>query len=415
MAEKEVRLLPHQYEILTDTTTKILGCVSGYGGGKTYAACRKAIQLADLNRGFTGIVTEPTFPMLRDIFIPEMKLALEEWGISYKFNASSYIFTLSFGVFESKIICMSAENYERIVGINAAWAIMDEFDTSKTEVAMNAFNKILGRLRAGNTRQLVITTTPEGFKAAYRIFVEENKSGERRLIKAKTTDNKYLPADFIETLEAQYTPELLRAYLNGEFVNLQSGSVYPHFDRERHHAVVEVQEHEQIQVSMDFNYGGCCMTFAVERAGKDFTFKEATPKDTLEAIELLKSLYPPHRVIIFPDASGRSNSTNASRSDVGLLEEAGFRVDAPKANPRIEDRVNTVNVNFHNNNLFIDTLACPKTTQALEQHAYNEQGKPEKFNGAATIDDFTDSYGYRIHRKYAVTRTRVSASNMRFT
>ena len=48
--------------------------------------CRKAIQLAILNKGFTGIATEPTHDMLRNIFIPEMINALEEWGIKYKLN-----------------------------------------------------------------------------------------------------------------------------------------------------------------------------------------------------------------------------------------------------------------------------------------------------------------------------------------
>ena len=78
---KEIKLLNHQYEVLADTTTKILGLVGGYGNGKTYTACRKAIQLSFLNAGCVGILTEPTYPMLRDILIPEMKIALEEWGI----------------------------------------------------------------------------------------------------------------------------------------------------------------------------------------------------------------------------------------------------------------------------------------------------------------------------------------------
>ena len=110
------------------------------GGGKTFAACRKAIQLSFLNAGFTGIVTEPTYPMLRDIFIPEMKIALEDWGIKYKFNASNSIFLLDINGQETKILCMSMENVERLVGINAAWIISDEFDTTKPDISFKAYN-----------------------------------------------------------------------------------------------------------------------------------------------------------------------------------------------------------------------------------------------------------------------------------
>ena len=148
------------------------------------------------------------------------------------------------------------ENWERLIGINAAWIICDEFDTSKTEIALKAYEKLLGRLRAGNTRQFIITTTPEGFRATYQIFIE--KGGEaKRLIKAKTVDNKYLPPDFIDTLKEQYPENLLKAYLEGEFVNLTSGTVYSYFSRDRHASTETIKEGETLHIGADFNVGGC--------------------------------------------------------------------------------------------------------------------------------------------------------------
>lgn len=43
--------LPHQVELLRDTKTKILGLCSGFGGGKSWVAARKVIQLLTLNPG----------------------------------------------------------------------------------------------------------------------------------------------------------------------------------------------------------------------------------------------------------------------------------------------------------------------------------------------------------------------------
>ncbi|MBE5650771.1 terminase, partial [Salmonella enterica subsp. enterica serovar Dublin] len=214
-------LLPHQYELLADTTTKIIGLCSGFGGGKTYSAARKAVHLALLNPGVDGIITEPTFPLLVQVMFPELMAALDFFGVKYKFNKVESIFYCDINGQTTRIICGSMENYQRLIGINAAWCVCDEFDTAKQETAYAAYMKLLGRLRRGNVRQLVIVSTPEGFKAMYQIFVTEADSS-KRLIRAKTTDNYHLPADYVESMRSQYPEQLINAYLNGEFVNLTS-------------------------------------------------------------------------------------------------------------------------------------------------------------------------------------------------
>ncbi len=394
---KEVKLLNHQYEVLADTETKIIGLVGGYGNGKTYTACRKAIQLSFLNAGFTGIITEPTYPMLRDIFIPEMKQALEEWGIKYKFNASNSIFLLDINGKETKLICMSMENVERLVGINAAFVICDEFDTSKPEIAYKAYNKLLGRLRSGNVRQFIITTTPEGFRATYRIFVEE-KADNKRLIKAKTSDNKYLPPDFIETLEQQYPPNLLKAYLDGEFINLTSGTIFDYFDRKRHNTDIIENDSEALYISQDFNIGCCVSTVYVKRLingiVKLIQVYEIESYDTKAIITNIKHTYPNRVINMYPDASSKHRETSASETDLQMLRGAGFNVFVNGRNPSVRDRIVITNNCFDKDIVLVNVNRCPKTAKAYEQHSYDEKGQPMKFNGAGTVDDFTDAATY---------------------
>lgn len=396
---KEVKLLNHQFELLSDTTTKIIALVGGYGCGKTYTACRKAIQLSFLNAGGVGICTEPTHPMLRDIFIPEMKIALEEWGIKYKFNTSNSIFLLDINGQETKLICMSMENVERLVGINASFIICDEFDTSKADLAYKAFNKLLGRLRAGNVRQFVITTTPEGFRATYKIFIEE-MNDNKRIIKAKTTDNKYLPDDFIDTLKSQYPSNLLEAYINGEFVNLTSGTIFNYFDRKRHNTDIVENETEAIYVSQDFNVGGCISAIYVKRIidnkVKYIQVNEIESYDTQAVISNLKFNYPNRSISIYPDASSNSRKTSASETDLQMLRSAGFNVYVNGRNPTVRDRILIANNCFDKDIVLVNVSRCPKTAKAYEQHSYDEKGQPMKFNGAGTVDDFTDGATYML-------------------
>lgn len=400
---KEVKLLNHQYEVLADTETKIIGMVSGFGGGKTYTMCRKAIQLAILNKGFTGIATEPTHDMLRNIFIPEMISALEEWGIKYKLNKAISTFLLYIDGIETKIICMSMENYERLVGINASWAVMDEVDTSKGDIAEKAYNKILGRIRTGNIRQLCIFSTPEGFSFLYKCFVKEIDKGSKRLIKARTLDNKYLPQDFIDTLKSQYPPNLLQAYLNGEFVNLNSGTIYSYFNRETHHSNEDYQDKETIYVSQDFNYLGCISIVYVKRNGFDVAIDEIISNDTKSIIENIKYRYPNSYVCIYPDASGNAHKTSSNTTDIEMLRQAGFSVFVNSRNPSVRDRINITNNLFDKQKVKVNVYKCPKFTEALEQHSYDEKtGEPCKYSGGATVDDFTDGGTYYLAYEYPI-------------
>lgn len=367
--------------------------------------CRKAIQLAILNKGFTGIATEPTHDMLRNIFIPEMINALEEWGIKYKLNKAISTFFLYIDGIETKIICMSMENYERLVGINASWAVMDEVDTSKSDIAEKAYNKILGRIRTGNVRQLCIFSTPEGFSFLYKCFVKEIDKGNKRLIKARTLDNKYLPQDFIDTLKSQYPENLLQAYLNGEFVNLNSGTIYSYFNRETHHSNEDYKKGETIYVSQDFNYLGCISIVYVKRDGFDVAIDEIISNDTKSIIANIKNRYPDSHVCIYPDASGNAHKTSSSTTDIQMLRQAGFTVYVNNSNPSVRDRINITNNLFDKQKVKVNTNKCPKFTESLEQHSYDEKtGEPCKYSGGATVDDFTDGGTYYLAYEYPMTQ-----------
>jgi hypothetical protein len=207
-------LHPGQLAFVDDQATQILGVSAGYGAGKTRALCAKAVHLAAANQGFIGAVMEPTGPLIRDIWQNDFDDFLEAYAIPYTFRASplpEYVLHLPGG--DTKILCRSFENWTRIIGLNLAWVLADEIDTVAPSIASRAFPKILGRLRAGNVRQFGAASTPEGFRWMFNTFASDDaqQRSDRKLIKMRTQDNPYLPADFIERLQANYDPSLLRA------------------------------------------------------------------------------------------------------------------------------------------------------------------------------------------------------------
>jgi len=407
---REIRLLPHQHELIADTQHRVLGLVSGYGGGKTFAVARKACTLALLNPGADGIITEPNHPLLTQILIPEMIDALEAFGIPYKYNRAESIFYCRVEGRQTRIVCKSMENYDRLIGINAAWVIMDEFDTAKTELAYSAFQRLMGRLRAGNVRQMVIVSTPEGFKAMHRIFVVEAREG-RRLIKAKTADNRHLPDDYIPSLIEAYPAQLIEAYLNGEFVNLTSGTVYSSYNRARCESHETIRDGEQILIGMDFNIGNMAACIGVKRVdGLHFVEEISGVLDTPEMIRTIISRYEGHAIRVYPDASGGGRKTvDASKSDLILLKQARFRVVVNPANPAVRDRIVAMNSGFESARVWVNSRACPTLAASLEQQAYNPQGEPDKQGG---FDHQVDAAGYLVVKEMPVRKPSRDAATV---
>lgn len=401
-------LHPGQLAFVSDQHTEILGISAGYGAGKTRALAAKAVSLAIANQGFIGAVMEPTGPLIRDIWQNDFDDFLEAYEIPYSFRASplpEYILHLPGG--DTKILCRSFENWSRIIGLNLAWVLADEIDTVTPSIATKAFPKILGRLRSGNVRQFGAASTPEGFRWMWNTFASEEAKGkeDRRLIKMRTADNPYLPPDFIERLQANYDPNLLQAYLNGEFVSLTTGQVYDRFNRSVHVQPVDWDGEEPILVGIDFNIGNCNAVCAVRRGPELFVFDEiAAAHDTDALAQELRRRYGKAKILGYPDASGANRSTNSSRSDVAILASYDISNMAPKANPPIRDRVAAVQALLENGlgqRRLTIAPNCRRAIECLELQSYSEKGEPDKDAG---YDHMNDALGYLVHRCFEVGR-----------
>ena len=398
-------LHPGQLAFVDDSNTQILGISAGYGAGKTRALCAKAVMLAAVNQGFIGAVMEPTGPLIRDIWQNDFENFLEAYEIPYTFRASplpEYMLHLPGG--DTKILCRSFENWSRIIGLNLAWVLADEIDTVTPSIANKAFPKILGRLRAGNVRQFGAASTPEGFRWMWTTFGSEQAKDrqDRKLIKMRSADNPHLPPDFIERLEANYDPNLLKAYLDGEFVNLTTGTVYDRFDRTKHViSSVPDTDREPLRIGVDFNVGNMSAIIGVKLANNLLMIDEISGAHDTDALaQQIKARYPTRRIYIYPDASGGNRSTNATQTDIQILESYGMSNQSPRANPPVRDRVAAVQALLENGKGQVRlqvSHTCKRLIECLELQCYTEKGDPDKDAGH---DHMNDALGYLVWREF---------------
>jgi hypothetical protein len=78
-------------------------------------------------------------------------------------------------------------------------------------------------------RARYIDPAPQGWK----VIVDDKTGLERIYIPSRVSDNAYLGPDYVQRLKASGSPELVRAWLEGDW-SVVSGAFFPEFSMERH-------------------------------------------------------------------------------------------------------------------------------------------------------------------------------------
>ena len=380
-----------QYKYMM-TDARFPAFVAGFGAGKTEAAILRSITGVLANPGVNRGFYEPTYDLIRMIAWPRFEQILTDLDVPYKLQKTplNQIDIEGYGT----VMFRSMENPNRIVGYEHADADIDELDTLKRDDAAHVWRQVMARNRqkkASGFNTIGVTTTPEGFKFVYEQWRKEARPGYE-IIQAPTRSNPHLPDGYIDSLQTAYPEHLLQAYLEGRFVNLTSGTVYTSYNRHACASDEEIRGGEPLYVGCDFNVTKQAATIYVQRDGGrtwHAVDELVNMYDTPEMIRIIQNRYGDHQVYIYPDASGKSRKTvDASKSDIALLEQAGFWVRVNKRNPMVKDRILAMNAALESGRVKINAAKCPVTAECLEQQVY-KNGEPDKSNGRDHQNDAT--------------------------
>lgn len=389
----KIATLKHQRDFINSTAIHT-ALVGGYGSGKSFCGIAKTIIKKLQYKGIDVAYYLPTYGLITDVAYPKFTEQLTAYNITFTLNKAENRISTPYGC----IILRNMSDPERIVGYEVGYSLIDETDILPKDKMANVFGKIIGRNRSrlpnGEPNKTDVVGTPEGFKWLYDYFVK-NPSPDKVMVKAKTIDNPFLPKDYIQTLISTYTKEQAEAYLNGEFVNLNSASVYTSYNRKAHRTNEVHLPNEQLYIGLDFNVTNMNAVVHVFRNNKLYAVGEVIAVyDTQTMCDYLKENYPTNKIIVIPDASGNARSSSGA-SDFSIIKQNGFIIDAPRKNPPVTERVNSVNLAFQNDNYFINDNLCPYYSEALEKQSY-KNGIPDKQSG---FDHVTEAGGYCVHKK----------------
>ncbi len=281
---------------------KFCGFVAGFGSGKTWVGCSGLAQHAwewpRINAGYFA----PTYAQIRDIFYPTMEEVAFDWGLRTRINQANHeVHLFSGSAYRTTIICRSMEKPQTIVGFKVGRSLVDELDVLSLVKAQQAWRKIIARMRYkvdGLRNRVDVTTTPEGFKFVFQQFVKQLREKPHLqdlygLVQASTYDNEAnLPDDYIDSLMESYPPQLIAAYLRGQFVNLTSGTIYTAYDRKLNGSQETIQPGEALFIGMDFNVGKMAAVVHVKRLGLPHAVDEiVNGYDTPDMIRQIKERF----------------------------------------------------------------------------------------------------------------------------
>lgn len=402
--------LPQRQFVFSDASHPAI--VGGLGSGKSQAGTIRLIMLMLDDPGANCAYYMPTYDLINLRAMPGVESDLDRLGIAYSTNRSSY--TIQIDGYGS-IIFRSYDRPERIIAYEVAHSICDELDTLGKDKAAIVWRKISERnrqKRPGQNTIGLVTTPDQGINGfVYEKWVNMQQPGYV-LYKASTYSNPFLRAGYADNIKANYDPILAELYLNGEFVSLNQNKVYHFFDRQKHHSSRVITDQDALlHIGLDFNIGGCCATTFVIDNNDPIAVDEFISHDTQDFCNNL-TRYKGKKVVIYPDASGKSGHTNSSQSDIAIIRHAGFQVNHNSQNPPVRDRINAYNGLLSHDRFKVNTDKCPNLTNALETQGYDKRGEPEKWKDHPAIDDWCDCSGYFIAYKYPVVRKTLTVSNM---
>lgn len=411
----EHTLNPSQYTAIGDVTSRVLVLQGGWRSGKTHALCCKVLDLSRRNPGKVGVFAAPTWSMVEQVFVEEMRLLCALTDVAMAWNGQKGVLTL-FRRRPVRVICRSLDRPRSGEGLTVAWAVIDEWELCNP----TAIKTINARITKGDVSQLVLGGTPESFGPAYSMMLAEPRPGTRVITMPTRENADNLNDGYLEDTGAILDDDEKAEKLEG-IRTAKGGLVYRRFDRVLcfGRRAIDEREPHSIELWCDFNIGAhhwLIVEVSIDRrrfhvGGEVIGYDVDTDQHAGRALHALASYMSKRgsrrvtaddvaemKINAPCDSSGRNRGALASH--VRVLSSHGFRpLYFSRGNPDVEDRVFSVNqcLAARPLALTVDEKAAPFLARALQQQGRDASGAPAKHKDPAhDLSGPVDALGYGV-------------------
>lgn len=393
-----MRLTKPQSKIFHDQS-RFRVVVAGRRFGKTFLSTIELIREAIMEEDRNCWYVAPTYKAAKEIAW-DMLLATVPREYRRKSNETTLTLDLING---SSISLKGAEKPDNLRGRSLDFVVLDEFADMRPE----AWYEVLRPSLSDRQGSALFIGTPKGRNHFYDLWAKAaDKEASWSSYQFTTIEGCHVSESEIEQAKRDLDERTFDQEYNARFVNY-SGIIYYNFSREE-----SVQRSKDdgslLHVGMDFNLDPMSAVLAI-RDGSTLKIVDEIViygSNTDEMVDELKTRYPNRQMCIYPDPAARQRKTSAGgRTDLSILQNAGFAVKVRDKHSAIRDRINSVNARLKSadgeRHLVIDPK-CKQVIRSLERQTYKEgTSQPDKDSG---FDHMNDALGYLIDFLYPIKR-----------
>jgi len=391
-----VQLTLPQSEILLNHS-RFKTVVAGRRFGKTFLSVNMILKEAVTGVNKNCWYVAPTYGSAKEIAW-DMLIHTIPPEYVYKTNESSLTLRLING---SVISLKGAEKPNNLRGRALDFCVLDEFADMRPE----AWYEVIRPSLSDRQGSAVFIGTPKGRNHFYDLWAKGiDGAGSWSSFQYTTIQGENVPAEEIEAARADLDERTFKQEYEAEFVTYQ-GLIYYGFNREE--SVLDIgDDNGTLHIGMDFNLDPMSAVICLRKGGKLYAIDEIVMygSNTDEMVAEIKDRYGNRNIIIYPDPASRQRKTSAGgRTDLSILQNAGFSVKAKNSHALVRDRINAVNSRLLSGDgerhLFVSPK-CKQTIKSLERQTYKEgTSVPNKDDG---FDHMNDALGYLVEYLFPV-------------
>ena len=398
-----------QSEIWVDEA-RFQAVVAGRRFGKTHYAVAKlmskAIEKANRNTWYVA----PTYGAAKEI---AWDMLLQELPEEYIRKQNETALTIKL-INNSVISLKGAEKPQNLRGRALDYVVMDEFADMRPEAWYEVIRPALSDRLGG----AMFIGTPKGRNHFYDLWAK-GMDGARdwSSFQYTTLQGGNVPEEEVIAARDDLDERTFQQEYCAEFVTY-SGIIYYGFSRE--HSVTEYPDNEgTLHIGMDFNLDPMSAVICIRKGEKLYAVDEIVMygSNTDEMCAEIKDRYPNRGIIVYPDPACRQRRTSAGgRTDLSILQNAGFTVKCKNTHALVRDRINSMNSRLlsanGDRNLHVSPK-CKATIRSLERHTYKEGTSiPNKDDG---YDHLNDAFGYLVEYLFPIKTEYAIAQPTRWT
>ena len=405
-----VRLLPHQAELLQAPFVfpeiNFFFLLAGYASGKTSALVKAIEHTVKLLLGKKDLeahnpkvlVASKNLTFMKKTLTGLLEQDLKETNSEYSYDKAHNIITIG----NVELLLIPDEDESSIYGFSCSCAYVDELDELDTQTAMAVVKSVNDRCRQQiegfRTPFMCYTTSSQGLKGTYQTIMHFQKSGIGYvLMRARTKDNIYLPKDYVENMYSIYNEKEVACLLEGQFVSIDSGLVFPDYHPDVNKLDVDLYDYVRdnslpVYIGQDFNgFGNNAVAFAII-SGAIIAIKDYEFPDIRRAPEVFRYDFPTSEILWIPDMTYKEHFVEFKKE----LRIFNIKIAYRSCNPLVGDRNFACNKLFVAQRLFICPMCKGMENTLMTWQKDPKTGQPSK-GGKGAPDHKGDCMGYVIH------------------